>query len=83
MGSLRVPEMCGRVNQWNPLLCHQDKSLKVCSQNIAKLHVLVSVKHNLTSIKTQEILGDLCLGLNQKLIPCLQVVHTSHNFGID
>ena len=42
-GSLRMSEMCGSMNQWNPLLWHQNRSLKMCPLNIAKFHVLVSI----------------------------------------
>ena len=76
--SLRVPEMCGRVNQWNLLLVHQDWSLKMCSLNTAKLHALVSIEYNLIAIKTQEMTGDIYLGLHPNLISCMQVLNQWH-----
>lgn len=77
-GSLRVPEMCGRVNQWNPLLWHQNRSLKLRPLNIAKLLVLVSIQYNSIAIKIQEMMGDVHLGLHQNLISCMQVVNQWH-----
>jgi hypothetical protein len=77
--------MCGRVNQWKHLLCHQDRSINMCPLNIAKLHVLVSIQHNLTAIKTQEMTGNIHLELHPNLISCVQMVNsgTSYSFGID
>jgi len=35
----------------------------MCSLNNAKLHALVSIQYNLIAIKTQEMTGDIHLGL--------------------
>jgi hypothetical protein len=77
-GNLRVPEVCGRVNQWNPLLWHHDRSLKMCPLNIAKLHVLISIQYNFIAIKTQEMTDDIHLGLHSNLISCMQVINQWH-----
>jgi hypothetical protein len=50
----------------------------MCPLNIAKLHVLVSIQCNLSAIKTQEMTGDVRLGLLPNLISCMQVVSQWH-----